>query len=243
MDAIRHLLDASRHALDGALVGVYLHGSVALGDWVPDASDLDVLVVVEDGAAQAAIDVLAVAADEATTLAPTSGVELSVITRDLAERPRTPWPYRLHVATAPAAAPRIVHDTGDGDPDLLMHIAVTRSAGIAVEGPAPRDLFGEIQRAQVLGYLISELEWGLNHGSEKYVVLNACRALAYVRSGAILAKTAGGEWACAHLPGHAAVISRALDEQRRGLTSGTRISAGARDLVTEVTQKLAQAAN
>jgi predicted nucleotidyltransferase len=241
-DAIRHLLDASRHALGGALIGVYLHGSAALDDWVPGASDLDVLVVVEDGAAQTAVDVVAAAADEAITLAPTSGIELSVITRDLAERPRAPWPYRLHVATSPAAAPRIVHDAGGGDPDLLMHIVVTRAAGIAVAGPAPRDLFGEIPRAEVLRYLVSELDWGLNHGSEKYAVLNACRALAYLRSGAILAKTAGGEWAATHLPGHATVISRALDEQRRGLVS-TGISAEARELVTDVAQELARAAS
>jgi len=34
---------------ESSLVGVYIHGSAVLGDFMPGVSDLDVLVVVEDG--------------------------------------------------------------------------------------------------------------------------------------------------------------------------------------------------
>jgi len=161
---------------------VYVHGSAALGGWLAHVSDLDILVVTHGAATRG---LLVSFGEEISGLArsgPASGIELSVIKRELARDPRAPWNFLLHVAVPcdPLSSPRVVFDDGAGDPDLLMHIAVTRAAGVAVRGPDPADLFGDPARHSVLAYLASELEWALGQASETYAVLNACRALAYL---------------------------------------------------------------
>ncbi len=226
------------NAVGDSLVGVYVHGSAALGGWVLGASDLDILVVVTSDTSPADLAAVAQAACRATPTAPTSGLELSVIGRDLAESPRAPWPFLLHVATYTSGKePRVVHDSGAGDLDLLMHIAVAREAGIRLLGPEPAELLGTVQRDDVLTYLRGELRWGANEGPEKYAVLNACRALTYLETDAMVSKIDGGVWALSHLPQYATLIGRALQDQRGGSASGP-CSAGCRALVDEVIQRI-----
>jgi hypothetical protein len=254
LDAAPHAREwlASAHAvatcagvcLGPALVGVYVHGSAALGGWLAQVSDLDILVVTDSPVIRG---VLVPFGEEISGLArsgPASGIELSVIDRDLARDPRAPWDYLLHVAVPfdPRSSTRVVFDDGAGDPDLLMHIAVTRAAGVAVRGPAAADVFGDPARHSVLGYLASELEWALGQAPEKYAVLNACRALAYLEDGLVVSKVAGGVWGIARLPQHQSLIARALEEQQRALPSGD-VGAEARALVTAVVGELRTAAD
>jgi streptomycin 3"-adenylyltransferase len=80
-----------------------------------------------------------------------------------------------------------------GDADLLMHYAVCRAAGWPAYGPPPQELIGAIPRRAILGYQASELSWGIEHASEAYSVLNACRALSYLSDDTIVSKIAGGQ--------------------------------------------------
>ena len=85
--------------------------------------------------------------------------------------------------------------------------------GLAVSGPPPRDVIGPVPRKTVLAYLAGELDWGLQHASEAYTVLNACRAMVYLTDDAIVSKIAGGEAALDRGFGPAEVITRALSQQ------------------------------
>ena len=230
--------------LGPALVGVYLHGSAALGGWLAHVSDLDILVVTDGPATRGSLVPFGEEISGLARSGPASGIELSVIKRELARDPRAPWNYLLHVAVPcdPRSSTRVVFDDGAGDPDLLMHIAVTRAAGVAVRGPNAADLFGDPARHSVLGYLASELEWALREATETYAVLNACRALTYLEDGLIVSKVAGGTSGIARLPQHQALIARALEEQRCGLPSRDAC-AEARALVTAVVGELRTAAD
>jgi streptomycin 3"-adenylyltransferase len=254
LDAAPHAPEwlASAHAvatcaearLKPALVGVYLHGSAALGGWLAHVSDLDILVVADGPATRGSLVHFGEEISGLARSGPASGIELSVIDRELARDPRAPWSFLLHVAAPfdPRSSTRVVFDDGAGDPDLLMHIAVTRATGVAVRGPEAADAFGDPARHSILAYLASELEWALGQAPEKYAVLNACRALAYLEDGLIVSKVAGGVWGIARLPQHKAVIARALEAQRSGPPSG---DAGeeARELVTAVIEELRTAAD
>jgi Domain of unknown function (DUF4111) len=147
---------------------------------------------------------------------PGTGLECSVVTAGQAARPRPPWPFLLHVAEAPGRGqPRIVvGDDHPGDPDLLMHYTVCRSAGWPVCGPGPLELIGSVPRPVVLGYLADELGWGIEHGTEAYAVLNACRALIFQADGRIVSKVAGGRIALDRRLGPPAMLRRALDQQQ-----------------------------
>jgi hypothetical protein len=216
----RLVTDRVRESLGGRLRAAYLHGSAVLGGWVPERSDVDMLFVAEDGAGGRALEAMASALAVAGPACPGVGLECSVVTAGQAARPGPPWPFLLHVAEAPGRGNlRIVlGDDHPGDPDLLMHYTVCRRAGWPVCGPGPPELIGSVPRPVVLGYLADELGWGIEHGTESYAVLNACRALIFLADGQIVSKVAGGGMALARGLGPPAVLSRALDQQRGNAT-------------------------
>lgn len=205
-----------RGPADDKLLAVYLHGSAALGGWVPGRSDIDVLVVVADDTGDASADSMAQAIATAGALCTGPGLEATIVAASAARDPGPPWPYLRHVVASPAGPARVVapDDTTPGDRDLLMHYVLCRTAGRPVLGPSPRELIGAVARPDVLAYLADELSWGLANASERYAVLNACRALVYLADGAIISKVGGGETALRRDLGPADVITRALAQQR-----------------------------
>ena len=211
----RRLAGEIAQACGGALRGAYLHGSAALGGWVAERSDVDVLLVVQDGIGGASVRAVGELLAAADADCPGAGLEVSLVTVDQAATPRTPYMFLLHVAHEAADRMRVVYGTEvTGDPDLIMHYVVCREAGITLYGAPAAELVGPVARGAVLRYLASELEWGVEHGTESYAVLNACRALEYLDGGRVVSKVAGGEAALARGSGPAGLIGRALDQQR-----------------------------
>lgn len=188
--------------------GAYVHGSAALGGFTP-ASDLDLLVVADGDTEWARLG-----AKLLETAAPFP-LEVSVVSFEAAGRARAPWDFRLHVATPET----VMIDAGEGDPDLIAHYAVTRRRGVTIVGPPPGEVFGIVDRVDLLSYLAGELEWGLAHGDETYAVLNACRAAAYAEEGVLLSKVAGGRrWLERH--GATRIVESALHAQGQGIAVG-----------------------
>jgi Domain of unknown function (DUF4111) len=206
-------------ACGGELVAAYLHGSAALGGWVPELSDIDLLfVMARAGAGAASADVALARAGEvllgSAARCPGSGLECSLVTAAAAGHPAPPWPFLLHVAAGPGGQELIDGRGRAGDEDLLMHYAVCRSAGVRLHGPPPPDCIGPVGRPVVLAYLAAELGWGLDHAPECYSVLNACRALAFLSGERIVSKVAGGLEAIERGIAPAGLVQRALDQQQ-----------------------------
>jgi streptomycin 3"-adenylyltransferase len=201
---------------DGVLQAAYLHGSAALGGWVPGRSDVDMLFVAADGVSSAAVTRMGEVLCEGAGRCPGRELECSVVTVAQARQPAPPWPFVLHVAARPGTPGRTVRPDSPsvGDPDLLMHYAVCRAAGWPVCGPPPQDLIGVVPCRAILDYLAGELGWGIEHAPEAYAVLNACRALIYLTDQQIVSKIAGGKAALSRGTGPADVIERALAQQR-----------------------------
>jgi len=200
----------------GVLQAAYLHGSAALGGWVPGRSDVDMLFVVVDDISGAAATRIGEVLGEGAGDCPGRELECSVVTVAQARRPAPPWPFVRHVTAGPGKPGRTVSPDArsPGDSDLLMHYAVCRAAGWPVCGPPPRDLIGAVPRRAILDYLAGELGWGIGHAPEAYAVLNACRAQVYLTDHKIVSKIAGGEAVLSRGTGPAQVIERALAQQR-----------------------------
>jgi hypothetical protein len=210
----QQLADEIARCCEGALRGAYLHGSAALGGWVAERSDVDVLLVAADEIGTddvRAVGELLVAADAGC---PGAGLEVSLVTVDQARRPGRRYAFLLH-GSHEADGLRLVYGTEvSGDPDLIMHYEVCRAAGITLHGAPASELIGPLPRGVVLRYLASELDWGLAHSTESYAVLNACRALEFLDGGRIVSKIAGGEAALRRGAGPGELIGQALDQQR-----------------------------
>lgn len=147
----------------------------------------------------------------------TRGLELSVVTRQSALQPCWPAPrFELHVTTAPEDSKVVDGHGRPGDPDLVLHYAICRAAGLLVGGdPRPREVFGSVPRRIVLERLVDELAWAVEHAPSEYVVLNACRAWRYAQEGDLVSKVDGGRWALEQplRPSYAPLISAALGRQ------------------------------
>ncbi|RNI20454.1 nucleotidyltransferase domain-containing protein [Flexivirga caeni] len=195
------------------LVGVYLHGSAALGGFTR-SSDLDILVVA-DGSVTGVAPVLLACATP-------SALELSIVSRAAAATPLAPYPFRLHIA-GPA---RMSEDTGEGDPDLAAHYAVCRQSAIALFGPPPQDIFGAVSPHALVGYFVGELRWGLQYADQRYAVLNACRAVAFASGGRLLSKIDGADWWVSRF-GPNPLVSQAKSAQLAGQPLGPADSAAA----------------
>ena len=193
-------------------VRLVVHGSLALGGFHPVASDVDVLAIVDDAVSVPAHGWQSFGARLVSRSFPGRGLELSVVSAGAAADPRPPWPFLLHVTTGASTSKVVIGTARRGDPDLLMHYAVARAVGIVNGDAQLTDLIGAVDRTTVLRYLADELMWGEQHAGEAYVVLNAGRALRFLRDGALVSKLDGADAAiAAGVP--TAIVERAVAVQ------------------------------
>ncbi len=125
------------------LLGVYLHGSLAMGCFNPSRSDLDLLVVTHERMpAQAKRAIVELLLDVSQAPAP---IEISFLRRADMHPWQHPSPFDLHYSES--WRERYVRDLASGDwqawdggqghdPDLAGHVMVTRRRGIRLYGEA-----------------------------------------------------------------------------------------------------------
>jgi streptomycin 3"-adenylyltransferase len=202
-----------------ALVGVYLHGSAALGGWSAERSDVDLLGVVARPLERRAKREISARLNHPSLTCPApAGLELSLVTAAVAADPPRRPPFELHVTTGPSPQ---LHLGGPAatDPDLLLAFAVCRRAGVAVAGPGPVEVFAEPPRMWLLERAAAELRWAVRHGTFAYRVLTACRAWRYLEDDVLGSKVESGHWARFRLgdddtpPGAVALVDAAVAAQ------------------------------
>jgi Aminoglycoside adenylyltransferase, C-terminal domain len=224
---VDRLIAGLQTCLAGNLTGVYLHGSLAMACFNPARSDVDLLVVARQAMpVETKRDLAALLLDVSCCPSP---VEISCLCHADLVPWRYPTPFDFHYSEMwrDAYVRDLAGDSWRGwnavrrdDEDLAAHITITRRRGVCLYGPPVGEVFPVVPRrdflASVLGDVLSP-EFGLDAVAKNpvYVVLNACRTLAYLRSGEILSKDEGGAWALLALPGrfHSTLVA-ALDAYR-----------------------------
>ena len=204
----------------GTLLGFYVHGSIALGGYVPGRSDLDILVVSEASMSrQQRIDF----ADALLPLhnAPCP-VELSVLTPDgLAQTPpvctfhfSSMWAprYAAHDNTNPLL------DADFPDEDIPPYFRVIHQSGIRLFGSAPADLLPAVSDETFLRAIACDLD---DYSFESYDsfasnILTLPRILSFARTGTILTKVQGANWGIGHFPQYKDLLTRAITEYTTG---------------------------
>ncbi|MDW8213433.1 MAG: DUF4111 domain-containing protein [Roseiflexaceae bacterium] len=201
---------AEVHAILGdELIGVYLHGSLAMGCFNPAQSDLDLLVVTRVPMS------LAKKRDVADHLLRISRqpapIEVSFLTVAMLTPWRHPPPFDFHYsemwrdayARDLAGERWRTWNAGEQrDPDLSAHITVARQRGIALYGPPAAAVFPEVPEADYIAAIMSDVTEALDriYADPVYAILNACRTLAFLHTRQVLSKDEGGRWAIEHLP-------------------------------------------
>ena len=218
---INSLLNAFKQYLGDNLVGVYLHGSLAMGSFNPARSDLDLLVVTRHGMS---VETKRDMAHYLLTcsLSPSS-IEISFLIEQDIHPLQHPLPFDLHYSED--WRERYMQELTDGtwrswndekrrDPDLAAHITVTRARGICLDGKPILEVFPPVPPAFYVASIVGDFHDALAERQHMpvYFTLNACRVLAYVREGYIYSKDEGGVWGLQTLPPELhGVVGQALD--------------------------------
>ena len=243
-------------ALDGLLterlLGIYLHGSLALGCFHPATSDVDMLVVMPE---ELSLDTRKRVVELLLTR---SGAPHPVEISFLRHSDLTPWrhpcPFDMHysetwrrryqeglangswVAWAPTTA---------GDDDLAAHITVTRARGICLTGLPIEQVFPPIPPEHYADSIVGDFYWMAERLLENpaYLVLNACRVLAFLTEDMIASKDEGGVWGLKHLPtGLRPLVSAALTQYRNGEAGRPLDEAALRLFVRDMSARIEAAA-
>lgn len=189
--------------LNNNLVGVYLHGSLAMGCFNPDKSDVDLLVIVKE---ELSITTQKSIIKELLQLTENKcpPIEMSIVLEKFLSDFIYPTPFELHFFH-----PKYLKDNNyicGGkefvDPDLAGHIVVTYHRGVALYGKEIKDIFVPIDNHYYLESIFNDIEDAREGIMENpvYHSLNLCRVMYYLKEGKVSSKREGGEWGMRNLP-------------------------------------------
>jgi predicted nucleotidyltransferase len=245
--AVASVLGSIREAIVAAtgssLVGLYVFGSLAAGDFDAAASDIDLLAVLADSPSEQLV------------------ARLHRMHADLA-RAKPAWDDRIEVvyisahglATCRTATTTIaVLSSGEpfhvveAGPDWILNWYPAREDGVRLLGPPIDSLIPPIPSAEYIDQVRRSLVGFTNRilddaapGSQAYAILTMCRGLYAIRFGERLSKRAAASWAQQEFPQWADLIGRALGWRQRQHDpdgqDGTATVAETRRFVTEMAE-------
>ncbi|RKX57531.1 MAG: hypothetical protein DRP24_00125 [Thermotoga sp.] len=204
---INDVVKSFRKTLKDNLVGVYLHGSLAMSCFNPNYSDIDMLIVVERE--MSVEDKRLFIGDFLDTIKskkiPKKGIEFSVIQIKYLRNFEYPTPFELHYSKMWKEAyeqNRVDFSKQNRDPDLAAHIVVTLNRGMCLYGESIDKVFKPIPEKFYVESILHDAKDIERNPMEDpvYSVLNFCRILYYLKEKVVSSKKEAGEWAIEILP-------------------------------------------
>jgi hypothetical protein len=207
------LLSRIQAVLDGKLVGLYLDGSLVLGDFDQDASDIDLTAVLTADIDDQEFEALKRMHDDFVSDHPKwhDRIEVCYISR--------------HALNTVKSQQHPIVNISPGEPfhrltsrrEWLLSWYLIRERGITLLGPPPRTIIEPISHDEfiqsVRDHVRSWLEWVApmrTRGAQAYAILTLCRALYACTCGEQTSKRQAALWAAAALPEWSALILSAL---------------------------------
>jgi len=202
---VEPLLEAFASGVEGVLaddlVGVYIHGSLALGGFDPRNSDVDFLVATRD-----VLEPDTVARLAALHRALGEQLDGSYVPRDVLRRFD---PGRVMHPHIESRGGRLFVDHHGGETVIYRH--VLRECGLVLCGPTPRELIDPITAEGLRWGVCDILEnwWRpmLENRSDElweapyrhYAVMTMCRVRFTLETAAVVPKHEAAQWALTHL--------------------------------------------
>ncbi|WP_058853784.1 nucleotidyltransferase domain-containing protein [Nocardia jinanensis] len=192
---LAELVRRARTVHGNQLLSVFAVGSLALGDYRPGRSDIDVTVIVAPDTPEKALHDLAAALAHPAFPCPAAGLELVVYDAEFAAS-ATPEPgYLLNLNTGPLL-PAVADFDSAGAPAFWYVIdrAVARQSGLPLFGRPVRDVLAAPRRPDLLTAVaasVDEHAAGAGHLTDNRV-LNGCRAVLFCRTGRWVTKREAG---------------------------------------------------
>lgn len=199
---LQDLVARTTEVLAEELVGVYAAGSIALGAFDPDRSDIDVAVVCRSELPLSVKTQLVGRLRHRALACPARGLELVVYRREVAASGTAEPGFELELNTGPGMDERVTwspedRPAGDGLFWYGLDRSILHDNGLSLSGPPAPEVFADLTPADLSRLLLDSLRWWLARptpagtsaapGAEE-AVLGGCRALVRHRSGLWLSK-------------------------------------------------------
>lgn len=191
------------------LIGIYLHGSLAMECFNLDHSDIDLLVVVKNEMSLNTKYKLAISILKLSNCP--SPLEISFLTEQDLSPWRHPTPFDLHYSEMwrEQYEKDVTNNTWQQwnekrhkDPDLAAHVTIALNRGICLYGQPIRNAFPSVPAEDYMASILYDIEDASDDILENpvYIILNLCRVYWYLLDGRICSKDEAGDWAADFLP-------------------------------------------
>ncbi|GHO41899.1 aminoglycoside adenylyltransferase domain-containing protein [Ktedonospora formicarum] len=207
----RQVVDVLYNTLHEQLIGVYLVGSAALGGFLLGRSDIDIQGICERPLSQQEKEYLTALLAHPSIACPTRGCEFVLYRRENVINPSLSGAFEINLNSGPQMPYHVTYDPKEESSHwFILDRAIAREHGISVWGPQAHDLFGAIERSQLLEAILVSLRWHIEHDGVGYSsVLNACRGWRYAQEHQWTSKRDAAAWAKAQGADHD-LITQAL---------------------------------
>ena len=208
-EVLEALLSGVQHSLKSNLVGVYLRGSLAHGDFIPETSDVDILAVTEKPVNDAEFAALATLHTQLKSLPNPYAKRIEIAYLDRVALKRFQAGLRHPTLGQGESLARSEHRS-----NWILERWTVREYGVTLFGPNPQSLidpisFAELREA-VRARLNDWVEWAETlddpdwlsprRAAAAYVVETICRALYTLTCEELSSKRRAVAWAVETLP-------------------------------------------
>jgi hypothetical protein len=213
-DYLDELVRRVQNVVSDRLVGIWLVGSAALGDFERHRSDLDVQAIATETLPEHFLTGLAAELAHESLPCPARGLEFVLYPQSGLLDPDGPT-FQLnlntgasmstHLGLDPAAEPRFW---------FVIDVAIARDHAVSLDGPSAEAAWPELPRPMIAGALREALAWhALGSRSRAQAFLAACRAWAWAVDGVWRSKRDAAEWARGRIPDASVDIALASRER------------------------------
>lgn len=212
LNQINKVVNIWKKHLGDELIGVYLHGSIALDAFNPDSGDIDILVVVKDS-----IDIpvkLEIARDIIEIDKKPCPLEMSAVKLSDARNWKTPgncvfhysdfWTEKYVERFSNPDADVYVVDHEFPDADVTSYIKLLKQCGIVLYGREIQKVFADISDEDFWVAISADIDdydfhdYDARYFSSNVLILG--RILSFKKERRILSKYDGGIWMIDHVP-------------------------------------------
>lgn len=180
--------------LNDNLVGIYLHGSLAMDSFRLGLSDIDLISVVKEHLSSEQKSRIIGYLNK--TREKEKPVELSVFLEEVLQDLRYPIDVELRYDY-----PDNIFEN-EPDKEVLAHLYETKERGFRIWGRPISEVFQKIPAKYYLLSIVDDLKYTRKYLLENptYWALNACRIMAFIKEKKELSKLEGGQWGIKNLP-------------------------------------------
>lgn len=202
-------------------VGVYFHGSLRLGSFNPNKSDLDFIIVVKDKLDNKTKELIFDKMLENEELFPKKGFEFSVVLEENCKNIKHPIAYELHgsrdwIDRYKNDKTLVINDNYKVDPDLASHFNVINVENNDFDfGKPAKEVFSKVPKEYVIDSNYGDILDCVNEivNNPVYCILNLCRFCALIKDDLTLSKYDGGKWVLDNMKfGYDDIIIKALND-------------------------------